>query len=287
MQIYKLFKQLLADKYKFMLQGIGIFMGNANYLAYDSDAQSFITAAGITDATQKFAIDKLVKSAKTNGWWSKCKAIYPFVGGTASTHKWNLKDPRDLDASFRISFNGTWTHNSNGIQGTNNDNSSYADSFFIPSNEIGLNDSHVSVYIITPPSSFTTYSLVTESDDSQLLSGRILNLRITNLGWASALYYSGGVSGNSTRIGNMLSSRNAVNTQVMSLNGTIINTANLTPVALPTKKVFINSRNNYSAIRGCDSVMAFFTIGYGIPNSIQSSMYTDIQTFQTLLGRQV
>jgi hypothetical protein len=45
------------------------------------------------------------------------KAIYPFVGGTASTHKWNLTDPRDLDAAYRLSFSGGWTHNANGITG--------------------------------------------------------------------------------------------------------------------------------------------------------------------------
>ena len=30
------------------------------------------------------------------------KAIYPFVGGTATTHKFNLKDPADINAAFRL-----------------------------------------------------------------------------------------------------------------------------------------------------------------------------------------
>jgi hypothetical protein len=49
------------------------------------------------------------------------KAIYPFVGGTASTHKWNLINPQDTDAAFRMVFNGGWTHSANGVQanGTN------------------------------------------------------------------------------------------------------------------------------------------------------------------------
>jgi hypothetical protein len=45
------------------------------------------------------------------------KALYPIVGGTASQHKFNLKDPRDLDAAFRLVFSGGWTHNSNGFTG--------------------------------------------------------------------------------------------------------------------------------------------------------------------------
>jgi len=48
-------------------------------LTTDSDAQAFITAAAITDATQQSAIDTLVKGLKTDGLWSKMKAVYPFV----------------------------------------------------------------------------------------------------------------------------------------------------------------------------------------------------------------
>ena len=34
-------------------------------------------------------------------------AIYPMIGGTQQSTKWNLKDPRDLDAAFRLTFYGT------------------------------------------------------------------------------------------------------------------------------------------------------------------------------------
>ena len=70
----------------------------------DTDAQAFITAAGITDTTQQSAINSLVTNLKGYGIWSKMKAIYPMVGGTANAHKFNLKDSRDLDAAFRLGF---------------------------------------------------------------------------------------------------------------------------------------------------------------------------------------
>jgi hypothetical protein len=85
--------------------------------AVDPDAQAFITAAAITDPTQQTAINTLVVDLKGYGIWTKSKALYPFVGGTASQHKFNLKDPRDLDAAFRLVFTGGWTHSSNGILG--------------------------------------------------------------------------------------------------------------------------------------------------------------------------
>ena len=85
----------------------------------DVSATAFSNASGITDATQKSAINTLVKDLKRFGLWSKIKAFYPFVGGTAESHKWNLIDPRDLDAAYRLTFSGGWTHNTSGIKGNN------------------------------------------------------------------------------------------------------------------------------------------------------------------------
>jgi hypothetical protein len=80
----------------------------------DSDASAFITAAGLTDPTQKSAINTLVKDMKAAGLWTKMKAVYPMVGGTATSMKFNLKDPRDLDAAFRLTWSGGWTYSATG-----------------------------------------------------------------------------------------------------------------------------------------------------------------------------
>jgi len=44
------------------------------------------------------------------------KAIYPFVGGTAAQHRFNLKDPRAVDAAFYLTFYGGGTHGPSGYQ---------------------------------------------------------------------------------------------------------------------------------------------------------------------------
>lgn len=97
----------------------------------DPDAQAFLTAAAITDPTITSAIDTLVVQLKADSLWTKMKAIYPFVGGTSTTHKWNLKDPADTDAAFRLVFNGGVTHSANGVQG--NGTNGYFDTFLNPS----------------------------------------------------------------------------------------------------------------------------------------------------------
>jgi hypothetical protein len=74
---------------------------------YDSSAQSFITSSAITDTAQQSAVNNLVLQLKQYNLWNKFLAIYPMIGGTSATTKWNLKDPRDLDQAYRITWNGT------------------------------------------------------------------------------------------------------------------------------------------------------------------------------------
>jgi hypothetical protein len=86
----------------------------------DIDALAFfarVTAAGGTlSATEQLAIITLVKQMKTDGIWSKMKAIYPMVGASAAACAQNLKS-----SSFTGVFNGGWTFASTGTlpNGTN------------------------------------------------------------------------------------------------------------------------------------------------------------------------
>jgi len=70
------------------------------------------------------SVDTFVAALKTNSILNKMKAIYPFIGGTAVTHKWNLMNPQDTDAAYRLVFFGSWNHSKTGMQG--NVNNTYA-----------------------------------------------------------------------------------------------------------------------------------------------------------------
>ncbi len=65
--------------------------------------QAYLTATGLNESFAP-ALDGLVRGLKDEGLWAKMQAIYPFIGGTEALHKWNLKDPRDLDAAYRLTF---------------------------------------------------------------------------------------------------------------------------------------------------------------------------------------
>jgi len=92
-------------------------------ISLDPDAKIFIAAAGITDATQVNAINTLVLALKGYSIWTKMKAIYPIVGGSASSHAVNLKTP----GTYNLTFATGWTHSSTGMTPNGN---TYADTNF-------------------------------------------------------------------------------------------------------------------------------------------------------------
>ena len=53
-------------------------------ISYDTDAQAFFDAAGITDVTQKQAVNDFVVAYKANGFWTDSKAIYRFSDSSSS-----------------------------------------------------------------------------------------------------------------------------------------------------------------------------------------------------------
>jgi hypothetical protein len=83
-------------------------------VVFDSDAAAFFTRAGITDTTQKGAVNALVLSAKADGWWTNCDALYPFVGGTSNTHNLNLKGNYD-NITWQGYLTNAAAHTANGV----------------------------------------------------------------------------------------------------------------------------------------------------------------------------
>lgn len=108
-----------------------VLRGGGGGSPYDPDAQAFIDAAGITDEAIQQKINTLVLDLKGDNLWSGLKVLYPFAGTSAASHKYNLKDPRDLDAAFRLTFSGGWTHNEGEAYGNGTDG--YANTHFDPS----------------------------------------------------------------------------------------------------------------------------------------------------------
>ena len=245
----------------------------------DPDAQAFITAAAITDPTQQAAINTLVVDLKGYNIWSKMKAIYPFVGGTASTHKWNLKDPRDLDAAFRLVFNGGWTHSSTGAlpNGTNG----WADTFLNDNTVNTLNNVHISVYSRT--------NTTTQSADISSYDGTNLTSIFPYL--ANSIYTMAQqtvVSPVTTFVNSLgLFIANRINsTQLFTFKNTTKYTSAFNSVAKSNQN-FILSRTSTTTGNYSDRQLAFASIGDGLTDTEAANFYTAVQAFQTTLNRQI
>jgi len=249
----------------------------------DPDAQAFITAAGITDATQQSAINTLVTDLKGYGVWSKMKAIYPFVGGTATTHKYNLKDPADTNAAFRLVFNGGWVHSSTGAlpNGVN----SYALTFFAPTPNADKNSVHISYYSRTDASG----GIEMGSEDLSNVSYCLLGIKSgANNSFVAIGDYVGNLTTNTDGKGFYTAQRISSSTVNRWKNGIKTSTYSQSSVNNNTQIVigtWIRSTGTFGSFT--TKQCAFASMGLHLSDSEASDFNTAVQAFQTTLGRNV
>lgn len=91
---------------------VGLVANNTPPAALDADVQAWVTATGISNAGVIAAYNTFVIAWKAAGYWTNTKIIHPYTtdAGTGAPAlaqmKYNLKDPRDLDAAFRLTASG-------------------------------------------------------------------------------------------------------------------------------------------------------------------------------------
>jgi hypothetical protein len=247
----------------------------------DPDAVAFLTAAGITDPTISSAICTLVISMKANGTWTKMNAIYPFVGGTASSHRWNLKDPRDLDVAFRLVFSGFWTHSANGAlpNGTN----AYCNSFLIPSVTFSVNSHSFGIYSrtndITGNRVYGSFTSVTQT----------LQHNIVVSGGLQGAFQSGN-SGflypiNTTSL--FVATRTSSTVFKAFRAGSLLGTNVVAMTLLPTFPFYFAARNSGGVFGYTPHQLAFAFLGAGLSDAEAATLFTDVQAFNTTLSRNV
>lgn len=258
--------------------------------SFDSDAAAFFTAAGITDATQRSATNQLVIDLKAANIWSKCVAIYPFVGGSAAAHKWNLKDPRDLDAAFRIVFGGTVTHNANGA--TPNGTTGFGDTKISPATHLTANNVHLSFYSRTNSGAAGAFMIDIGSANSGITNMVRMGCRFNAL-FAGHIYNAAAASrvevANADGRGFYIHSRRANNDAESYKNGSSVGTnTNVNAGSAPSEALSLfaglygASRQNFS-----DKNCAFASAGSGLTDAEAAAFNTAVELFQDTLGRGV
>lgn len=266
----------------------------ASYVGIDADALAFITAANITDTTQQNAIKTLVSDLKSYGIWSKMKAIYPFVGGTASQHRFNLKDPRDLDVAFRLVFNGGWTHSSTGA--LPNSSNGYVNTFLNTSIVLTPNNLSIGLYTNTNrpigtqsriaygnSDNLTTYTPITQLYLRATSDALISDLGNFNFGRVNVT--------NTTTAGFYVNTRTANNSMKVFKNNTLIGSSTITNPTntLPNSYLYFAAFNNAGAYAdGYESVNYQFSyVSDGLSDTEATALYNAVNAYQVALSRNI
>ena len=256
----------------------GIVRNNTT-AGYGALTTAWITATGETDTTIISALNTLETDLTTYGLTSKIKALYPMVGGSSTKHKFNFMDARDLDAAFRLTFNGGWTHSSTGAlpNGVN----AYADTKFnaltnfpntIPYGTIGIG-----------------YYSRTNSNGVEVEFGASNNVLI-EIRTAGTTYGRVGQNGvvsftDADSFGFYNFNRLDQFTEKGYKNGILKSTVSASISTYPNLNVYLGAWNplQYYSTKEC----AFASIGDGLTDGEAANFYTAVQAFQTTLSRQI
>lgn len=250
------------------------------------DTFNFLQATGITDMTQIRAVSTLVTDLKYAGIWGKMKAIYPFVGGTATTHKFNLKDPRDVDAAYRLFFSGGGTHSANGYQpnGTN----AYADTFLNGTLNLTANNSHISFYSRTNVDNIAMdFGNTSNAFGSITRQGNIIYSDFLGNGSPNVASPDRISVANTSSNANFIFSSTSTNIKIYKNSAILGQKGSATTSAYPNTNILFSYGFTSAAARYSNRELAFASIGDGLTDAEALAYYTAVQKFQTSLGRQV
>lgn len=195
----------------------------------------------------------------------------------SSQFKYNLKDPRDLDAAFRLVFNGGWTHSSTGA--TPNGVNGYANTNY--NNSSGtLNSGHLSSYLRT---NINANACMIGANDG---NGRHYFGQGNSF---SSINSSGEGNYNpSSYLGLHLLKRETSTETKQFYNGSINAISSITTTGKTNINFYIAARNNSgTALNFNSNQYAFSSIGDGLTDTEAANLYTRVQAFQTALSRQV
>jgi hypothetical protein len=199
----------------------------------------------------------------------------------ASQFKYNLVNPVDSDAAFRLVFNGGWTHSSNGA--TPNGVNAYADTNLNENSVMTLNNMHISVYLRTNKDALMC--------DIGLSSGTVesnIFPRLTNLFYARMTDSGLGPTIANTDSRGFFVSNRTNSTQIKAIKNNTISTIANNSISKTNLTYYIGAyRGATTPNFFSDRQAAFSTIGDGLTDTDASKLYTRVQAYQTALSRNV
>jgi hypothetical protein len=203
------------------------------------------------------------------------------TGSMLDQMKFNLRNPADTDAAFRLTYSGSWNPGYSGVKG--NGTNTYANSYVKTNTDIIQNNNHVAVHIRDNQSrvDFVFGAAVSNTNALHLAPNISNNAYFNN--------FSGGGSNNLPNLGLGLKILNRVDSTTVNYfqKGTK-NSLALPSVTMPTLDLYIGGQNSNGVVNAYTFIeLAFSTVGTGLTDYEAKALYWIVQKFQTTLGRQV
>lgn len=270
------------------------FLGTIRPIAlsssYDVDAAAFIAKVELSTSltiTEKNLIDRHVRDLKgeynpsyaTSNQWALHEILMIFIGGTASSFKWNLKDPRDLDAAYRMTFGGGWVHSPTGSKP--NGINAFGDSKYVISR---INDFSMSLY------SRTDISAPQVDCGAQTSNATYLLYSFSGTPYKS-FNSSEGVRGTALTptTGLLMGNRASSTSEKYYKNGVLVDNLTISSTVAPTSPIYIGCRSTAGPSFEFPSSkeICYFQIGKGLSDTDAANFYASVQALNTGLGRAI
>lgn len=253
-----------------------VYFYNANQIQFDSNAQSYITAAGITQSFQQWAVNELIIEMKRNNIWSSMVAVYPFLGGSSASHGWNAVNTN----LYRINFTNGWTHSSTGAF-SNGANGVAGRAVGLTPSQVLSGSIHFSLYSRRQTKNGYTMGFSSATVENHLIPRYTDNNSYTLFGVLPAAIVSiGGQTASGFWIGNHLGG-----TTSLFKNGTTLASGART-LTLATQSILFSTKDN-GFIDSSATEFAFASVGTGLIAASQSILWNLVNDFQTKLGRRI
>ena len=252
---------------------------------YTTRTAAFATATGITDTTILNALNTFDTGLISNGLDTKMKAVYPFVGGTSTTCKYNFMNAVDTNAAFRLQFNGGLYFSTTGVQGGGVNG--YANTYFTGSNWNNINNNSMGIYTRTTQGALSQCDIgafsVPYSNNflASYYSDSKFYAVINGVDNSSNLTYT-----NTESKGFYIANRTSSTVLNGWKNGTKIGTNTVAPVNLLNVPLYLFAYSNQGSPQLISTKeLQFAFMGDGLSDTEASNLSTLVHNMQTTLGR--
>lgn len=236
------------------------------------------TPQAITGEALWEAVDALVVGLVSDGLWERMRALYPFVGGTAAAHSLNLKDPRDLDEAYRLSFIGGVAHSPTGYD---------------PNGSNGYADTHLSNAALPQDSlALATYNREGGNDGFEISGGAAPRTQLIAKYTNGDTYFDSNNAMNLSRYrsawdgrGFYLSSRVSASTVKLFIDGALDRTLSAASAAPQDVSFKLSKWQGGNIFSGRE--LAFAMIAEGFSDAEAPLLAALVEAFQAALGRSV